>query len=152
MRLSSEHPVWELSAPWWPFYRRARRYEAVLVEILEAGAALPSPTYLVTDKNPQEYEVGGSWAHAQARTWVVPDACDLRALHQRVLEPGDWTLYCRSDAVEPDRIPDTFDVPPSETAGFGTAHGIPLLIQAFEGNDPWRVWVEDVSFQHEAAA
>jgi len=151
-RLSREHPVWELSAPWWPFSRRARRYEAVLVEILEAAVALPSPVYLVSDENPQEYEVGGSWAHAQARTWVVPDGCDLAALQQRVLLPGDWSLYARPDPVEPDLLPDAFRLRPSEVADFAVAHGVPLLIEAFHDNDPWRLWVEEVRSLREAAA
>ena len=111
-----------------------------------------SDLYLVIDENPQEYEVGGSWAHAQARTWAVPDACNLVALQQRVLSPGDWTLYCRPEPVEPGRIPDVFKVPSSETADFAIACGVPLLVQAFHANDPWRLWVEDVSSQREAAA
>jgi hypothetical protein len=124
----------------------------VRVEILELAVGLPGPAYLVTDENPQEYEVGGSWAHAQARTWGVPDACDLSALQQRVLAPGGWTLYCRPEPLEPDRIPDIFSAAPSETADFAIARGVPVFVQAFHDNDPWRVWVEDVSSQREAAA
>jgi hypothetical protein len=151
-RLSSEHPVFEVSAPWWPFSRRARRYEAIRVEMLEAAARLPSPAYLVIDENPQEYDVGGAWAHAQANTWVVPEGCKLGVLQDRVLGPGGWTLYCRSEPVEPDRIPDFFRVPPSEIASFATSHGIPVVIEAFYDNDPWRIWVEDVSARQRAAA
>jgi hypothetical protein len=151
-RLSSEHPVWEVSAPWWPFSRRARRYEEVLVEMLAAAARLPSRAYLVIDENPQEYDVGGAWAHAQLNTWVVPEGCDLGVLQDRVLGPGGWTLYCRPEPVEPDRIPDFFRALPSEIASFATALGIPVAIEAFYDNDPWRVWVEDVSERMRAAA
>jgi hypothetical protein len=151
-RLSAEDPVWELSGPWWPFSRRARRFETVRVEILEAARALTEPLYLVIDENPQEFDVGGSWAHAQSRTWVVPEGCDLAVLGRRVLEQGDWAMYCRVEPVLPDEIPDSFRKPPAELADFAAGHSIPLLIQAFHDNDPWRLWVEEVSSQREAAA
>ena len=151
-RLSFEHSVWELSRPWWPFSRRARRFEGLLVDIVEAAASLRGPLVLMIDENPQEFDIGGSWAHAGAGTWRVPAACDLPALLSRVLEAGDWSLYSSHELVLPERIPDAFRVHPSEVASFARAHGVPLLVQAFHDNDPWRLWVEDVRSQQEQAA
>ena len=151
-RLSREHPVWEVSAPWWPFSRRARRHEAVRLEMLEASVALASPTYLVVGENPQEYDVGGSWAHAQARTWVVPEGCSVEALQSELLMLGDWALYTCPEPVDPDEIPDLFRTEAPEVAEFATAAGVPLLMEAFHDNDPWRIWLEEVSTQREAAA
>ncbi len=151
-RLSPEHSVFELSRPWWPFSRRARRFEDILFEILEAAASLQAPLFLVIDENPQEFDIGGSWSHAGAGTWRVPASCDFEALLSRVLEAGDWSLYSSHEAVLPERIPDAFQVRPSEVASFARAHGVPLLVQAFHDNDPWRLWVEDVSSQQKQAA
>lgn len=151
-RLSSEHPVWELSRPWWPFSRRARRFEGLLLEILDAAVSLQGPLFLVIDENPQEFDIGGSWSHAGAGTWRVPDSCDLSALLSRVLEAGVWSLYSSHEAALQEQIPDAFREHPREVASFARSHGVPLFVQAFRDNDPWRLWVEDVRSQQEQAA
>lgn len=151
-RLSVEHPVWELARPWWPFSRRARRFEGLQIEILLAAASLEAPLFLVSEENPQGFGLGGPWAHAHAETWLVPPACDFSALRSQVLSGGDWTLYSSHEAVSPEQIPDVFRVAPSEVASFALARGVPLLVQAPRAGDPWRVWVEDVSSQQEQAA
>lgn len=56
-RLTPEVPVWHLSAPWWPFSRRARTFVELRIEILAGAIALPGPTHLVMDESPQEYDV-----------------------------------------------------------------------------------------------
>ena len=151
-RLSAEYPLWELSAPWWPLSRRARRLGGLQAEILGAGLSIPGSLYFVSDKNPQEFDVGGTWAHAHRRTWSIPDDCDLRALLGRALEAGDWTIYSRHEALDPEAIPDAFEVAPGQVANFSLAHAVPLLVTALQGNRRWKIWVENVSEQHEAAA
>jgi hypothetical protein len=151
-RLSPGQPLWELSAPWWPFSRRARRFEQLRIEILEDARALAGSAYLVIDENPQEFDVGGSWAHAHTNTWTLPDVCDLARLEARLLVQGDWSIYTGFEPIDPAIIPGTFVVEAHQVASFSMAHGVPLLIQAFHDNDPWRVWVEDVRDQQEAAA
>ncbi len=149
-RLSAEHPLWELAAPWWPFSRR--RFAGLQAEILDAGLAVSGPVYLVIDGNPQAFEVGGTWAHAHHRTWSIPDDCDTSALVARVLEAGDWSIYASYDPLDPGAIPDAFEVAPRQLANFSLAHSVPLLVQARHDSNPWRVWVENVASQHEAAA
>ena len=150
-RLSVDHPLWELSAPWWPFFPSARRFASLQAEILDAGLVIGS-LYLVTDENPQEFDVGGTWAHAHRGTWSVPTNCDAGALLSAVLEPGGWSIYASYEALDPAAIPDIFEAAPSQAANFSLAHAIPLLVQALRGNRCWRVWVENVTGQHEAAA
>ncbi len=150
--LSVDHPLWELAAPRWPFSRRARRFASLQAEILDAGLAISGPLYLIVDENPQEFEVGGTWAHAHRRTWLIPDDCDTSALLARVLEPGAWSIYASYEPLDPDAIPDAFEVSPRQVANFSLAHSVPLLVQASHDSGPWRVWVENVTSQHEAAA
>ncbi len=151
-RLSAQHPFWELASPWWPFWRRAKRFEALQVEILLAGSTLPGPAHLVTDVNPQAFEVGGAWAHAHVSTYRIPPDCDLAVLNERVLRSGGWRFYASHDALDPDAIPDAFTARPEQMAVFAVAHQVPLLVEAFPGNDRWRLWVEEVDTAQEAAA
>ena len=151
-RLAAEHPLWELSAPWWPFGRRARRFDGIQVEILQAGSTLPGQAHLVIDESPQDYDVGGSWTHAHTRTFRIPEDCDLAVLNQRVLLLGGWAVYVAYEALDPSVIPDAFRTRPDQVATFAKAHSIPLLVQAFHDNDPWRLWVAEVDAPQEAAA
>ena len=151
-RLSVEHPLWELSAPWWPFSRRARRFASLQAEILDAGLAISESLYLVADENPQEFDVGGTWAHAHRRTWLIPNDCDTRALLVQVLEAGDWSIYASDEALDPRVIPDAFQVAPIQVANFSAVHSVPLLVQAFHDSNPWRLWVENLTSWREAAA
>ncbi len=151
-RFSADHPLWELASPWWPFWRRAHRFESLRVEILQAASTIPGSMHLVVDENPQAFDVGGYWAHAHARTFRVPHDCDLTALNERVLEAGDWTLYAGHEALDPETIPDLFRAGPDPFATFALAHAVPLVVQAFHDNDPWRLWVDEVDAPQEAAA
>jgi hypothetical protein len=141
-----------LSAPWWPFSRRARTFALLQIEILAEAIALPGPTHLVTDESPQEYDVGGVWAHAGERTWPIPAAVETRELFERVLVAGDWCIYACPRPVDAAAIPDGFRVEASELAEFALSHAMSFLAQAFHDNDPWRVFVESVEYERRAAA
>ena len=151
-RLSAQQPFWELASPWWPFWRRARRFEALQVEILIAGSTLPGPAHLVTGENPQAFDVGGAWAHAHVSTYRVPPECDFAALNDRVLRSGSWCFYASHEALDPQAIPDAFSARTDQIATFAAAHQVPLLVQASPGNDRWRLWVEEVDTAQEVAA
>lgn len=122
------------------------------MEILELARRLPGGVYLVTEENPQEYDVGGSWAHAHHSTWALPVDCNLEALLARVLLIGDWRLYASHEPIDPASIPSVFAVSPSQFANFAFAHSVPLLVEAFHDDDPWLLWVEEVRGLQEAAA
>lgn len=150
--LSEDHRLWELACPRWPFWRHARRFVRLQVEILEEAMQLPGPALLVIDDNPQRFDVGGLWTHAHTRSYRVPAECRVRALNAQVLSPGDWILYTSHEAIDPEHVPDAFQVRPDQMAAFAVAHSIPLFIQAAAGNDPWRLWVEEADAPQKAVA
>ena len=151
-RLSADYPLWELSPPWWPFWRRAHRFEALQAEILAALSTLAGVAHLVIDLNPQDFDVGGTWTHAHKGTFRVPEDCDPAALNARVLAVGHWSLYASYEPVDPELIPDAFTVRPDQVAVFALTHSVTLLVQSSSGNASWRLWVEAVETPQEAAA
>ena len=141
-----------MKSPWWPFSRRARRFAALQTAIVENAFALPGPSFLVFDENPQEYDVGGPWAHAGERTWSIPPDCDVDALLSRALSVGGWCIYTCPRALDASALPDAFGAEPAVVEAFALSHAVPFLAQAFHDSDPWRVFVENVPSQHRAAA
>lgn len=150
--LSRDHRLWELACPRWPFWRRSSSFVRLQVEILEEAMKLPGLAHLVIDDNPQRLDVGGVWSHAHTRTYRVPHECNVRTLNERVLSAGEWTLYACHEPIDPEHVPNAFQVRPDQMAAFAVAHSIPLLIEAAPGNAPWRLWVEEADPPQRAVA
>ena len=151
-RMAPELPVYELAVPWWPFSKRARRFENLRIEILETALALSGPGFLASDEALDDYDVGGVWSQVVRDTWQVPDGVDLRALLHGPLRLGGWTLYTGAHPVTLEKLPDAFAISAIELADFATSHAIPFFLQAFQDDDPWRLFVELGSGEQQLAA
>jgi hypothetical protein len=151
-RLSSGYPLWQVSKPRLPGTPRARRFNPLRAAILAGTMALPTPAYLVISANPQEYEVGGPWAHAGPETWSVPASCHAPRLLENLLYQGSWHLYTAARAIESASLPDTFRWSPRGIAEFAVGESLSVLIHADSTNRRWRVWVEQAASQHRVAA
>jgi hypothetical protein len=150
--LSPVHPVWELARPRWPFSRRARDFEASQGRVLDAVRALPWTAFLRTASDPRLGMPRGSWTPAGRETWVLPGEPSTHALLARVLAPGAWTLYLATGPLPAAALPDAFASAPADLAAFAAGHGLPVLVAAFRGNEPWRLVVEPAAVPSAVAA
>jgi hypothetical protein len=140
--LSAAYPVWELARPRIPFSRRARRFSEAQPRVLDAIRALPWVPFLRTAEAPREHGLTGSWQLAARETWLLPADENSGELLGKLLFLGDWTLYLAVDPVPATSLPDCFRSTPFELSSFVESHGIPVLVEAFHDNNPWRLVVE----------
>ena len=150
--LSAAYPVWELARPRFPFLRRARGFPAIQTRVLDAIRALPWAAFLRTAETPRRRGLAGSWQRAARETWVLPADESSPDLLEKLLFLGDWTLYLAVDPVPSISLPDCFRSTPLELSNFVESHGIPVLVQAYRGNNPWRLVVEPAAVPGAAAA
>lgn len=139
--LSTAYPVWELARPRFPFSRRARRFHETQARVLVAIRALPWTPFLRTAQAPRDRGLTGSWQLAARETWVIPIDENSADLLAKLLFLGGWTLYLAADPVPPRSLPDCFRTPPLELSDFVESHGIPVLVEAYRDNNPWRLVV-----------
>lgn len=151
-RLSAEFSVWQIRAPWLALPGRAERLSRWRVVIVSEAMSTGSRCFLATRANPQEFDLGGPWAHAAEDTWPVPAGCDLQRLLPRLSEVGHWHIYCAAVAIPPGELPDTFASPPGDLAQFALRHAVPVLIHSTPKHRRWRLWVEPTEAQGELAA
>jgi hypothetical protein len=120
--------------------------------VLGAIRALPWSPFLRTAEVPRNHGLTGSWQLAARQTWVVPVDENSPDLLEKLLFPGEWILYLAVDPVPPTSLPDCFQRPPLELSLFVESHGIPVLVQAFRDNNPWRLVVEPAAVPGVVAA
>jgi hypothetical protein len=109
--------------------------------VLAAIRALPWTPFLRTVESPREHGLTGSWQLAARETWVIPTDENSPDLLATFLLPGGWTLYLAVDPIPPTSLPDCFRTPPLELSDFVESHGIPVLVEAYRDNNPWRLVV-----------
>ena len=146
------YPVWELARPRFPFSRRARRFPEIQTRVLDAIRALPWAPFLRMAEAPREHGLSGSWQLAARETWLLPADENSPDLLEKLLFLGDWTLYLAVDPVPPTSLPDCFWSTPLELSGFVESHGIPVLVEAYHHNNPWRLVVEPAAVPGVVAA
>ena len=108
--------------------------------------------FLATSANPQDFDVGGPWAHAAEDTWPIPNSCDVINLLPRLAEVGFYHIYCARAALSALELPDTFKTSPYNVATFAVGRGVPVLIHSSPKNRRWRLWVEPAEAEGEIAA
>lgn len=146
------YPVWELARPRFPFSRRARRFPEIQTRVLDAIRALPWAPFLRTAELPRDRGLSGSWQLTARETWLLPADENSPDLLEKLLFLGDWTLYLAVDPVSPTSLPDCFSSTPLELSAFVESHGIPVLVEAYHHNDPWRLVVEPAAVPGVVAA
>jgi hypothetical protein len=132
--------------------RRARKFHEIQSRILGAIRTLPWSSFLRTAEVPREHGLTGSWQLAARDTWVVPVDEHSPDLLEKLLFPGEWTLYLAVDPIPPTSLPDCFRIPPHELSDFVESRGIPVLVQAFRDNNPWRLVIEPAAVPGAVAA
>jgi hypothetical protein len=150
--LSADYPVWELARPWMPLPRRARRFQEAQSRILDAIRALPWSPYLRIPEKPRRHGLGGSWQLAARETWVVPTDEYSPEILAKFLCLGDWTLYLSVDPVPATSLPHCFQSSPRELFDFVESYGVPVLVEAFHENNPWRLVIEPAAVPGVVAA
>ena len=120
--------------------------------MLAAIRALPWTPFLRTIESPRDHGLTGSWQLAARETWVIPmdeNSPDLLAMF---LFLGGWPLYLAVDPIPHRSLPDCFRTPPLELSDFVESHGIPVLVEAYHDNNPWRLVVEPAAVPGVVAA
>jgi hypothetical protein len=120
--------------------------------VLDAIRALPWAPFLRTAEVPRDHGLSGAWQLAARETWLLPADENSPELLAKLLSPGDWTLYLAVDPVPPTSLPDCFGSTPLELSAFVESHGIPVLVEAYHHNNPWRLVVEPAAVPGVVAA
>jgi len=113
------------------------------------SARFPGPRFCGP---PRPREITGSWQLAARETWLLPADENSPDLLEKLLFLGDWTLYLAVDPVPPTSLPDCFQSTPLELSDFVESHGIPVLVEAYHDNNPWRLVVEPAAVPGVVAA
>jgi hypothetical protein len=120
--------------------------------VLDAIRALPWTPFLRTAEAPRDHGLTGSWQLAARETWVIPTDENSPDLLAMFLFLGEWKLYLAVDPVPPGSLPDCFRSPPLELSAFVESRGIPVLVEAYRDNNPWRLVVEPAAVPSVVAA
>ena len=115
------------------------------VAILKAVRSLGRPVYLVTNEQPESWELTGFQLVGE-HTWTIPQSATTTSLVDGLLESGSWRVYAADDPVSPRSLPDLFR--PDETpsaAGFNA-----VLVDAWHDSVEWRLYVPARSTQDES--
>jgi hypothetical protein len=115
------------------------------VAILDAVRSLRRPVFLVTNEQPESWELIGFQLMGE-HTWTIPQSAATTSLVDGILESGNWRVYAADDPVPLRALPDLFrlDETPSD-AGIGA-----VLVDAWHDSVEWRLYVPALSTQGES--
>lgn len=143
-RPSEGCPVWFLETlAFWPFGKRQREKDNVVSGVLWCILS-QTPTFLVTDENPADWELPGSWSQVLPNTWRVPSKVSPQDIAP-ILEPGHWSLVVAESASD-------WDFPwPFHARNHGhlvatlSEAGVRLFVTSEADNREWVIAIPDGS-------